>query len=615
MDKFDDNDVNDEYIYKFFTKFYGKLPIELKVAILSHLSIPKILLLKSLINDDETRSLPIKSITKDKIHAGVCRCENIHLENRLSRKEALINTDDIIPIIVHVNTDERCREFDLTRTELTGSAYWFKKVSRSYDFESNADLELSFDEITYSKCEELKEFPGYYNVSGINISELTGTHYLRSLDFSKFTNLEQFQIISNNSLSKLSLSPTIFEKVTDLAIDNVLEEEFYSKFINLKRFDIHIQKGRNLHIASIPRRVETLKITVEHIRIALKSTGGQIIINSSEDWPQHLKHLTLDDSRYLVCNFTEVSKYKLPSYLRTLKTSGFPYGRLLSQLPDSLIDLNMDITRHTIDFEGSSNEQVDFEFPSSLRNINLQLLDVNAKDKTYNLPKGLKTFIAIGCDFKIPFNNFNFNTCNTCLEHLEFENNSIEFTNLYFTNFTKLKVIKLSGCRIDSLTYFTPPSCLKVLELCNNPIKSIDETCPLFNNPARYNMLEKIEISESKISFISSKIDLPINLQSLTIRDAKIQNFCFTPSIVNHKSLRNLWLSRLQSIDFCDDDKSENKCESSIKTLYLGVNSHLHTWCFKDIKKFYLNLETCLGKKIKYESNKISAKHLYFHFD
>ncbi|KAK6465288.1 hypothetical protein DFJ63DRAFT_310387 [Scheffersomyces coipomensis] len=594
------SEYDDYYIYNFFTTYYSKFPIELKIRILSQLSIAKIILFKSFINDNETKGLQIKSITTQKIHDFRCDfCGNNPKGNSISDIIKLVkNTDNIIPIVVHFEErtyQERPKNFSFNHLK--------------YGLQNNADFELMYHHLYYFKCMNLRKFPYKDKVSSISISRLKGDETVMELDLSAFTELKKFRLISNNNILKLKLSPKLFENVTDLAIDNIFDSEFYSKFIYLRNFEIYIQKGRDIEIKLIPRGVITLKIVAECGNVAKHTSGGQVIVNSKEDWPPNLRHLTLGDSYNTDGVFNNAICYS-PPYLTTLIILGYPINEILSQIPITITDL--DLTFAFTLASPASGVKSELHFPPCLQNLTLFGLVLETIDEVYNVPRGVTSFRLVACEFSTSSIDFNFDNCKSSLEWLLFDHclEFFAFANVDYSDFSKLNEIKFSNCGVSSLTNFIPPSCLSSLKISNNPITFIDESCPLFNNEKGYPLLKSIWIEHCQISFISPNIELPLNLNDLIIADDTTKVFYFNSSIARHVSLKHLYLSKLCGFQFCDDVEVSSK-ESNFWWMELNVTDDFFP-THDALNIFYDKLELYFGRTLRYrDQNPTSGIQCY----
>ncbi|KAK6463174.1 hypothetical protein DFJ63DRAFT_312496 [Scheffersomyces coipomensis] len=455
----------------------------------------------------------------------------------------------------------------------------------------------------------LRKFPYADRVSSISISRLIGTESVMNLDLSDFARLQKFRLVSNNSNLKLKLSPNIFENLTDLAIDNIFDSEFYSKFVNLRIFEIYIQKGRNFEIKFIPREVNTMTIVAENLKETKYISDGQVIVHSPEDWPPNLRHLTLDDSNNSDGVFNDAI-CKLPPYLTKLEVAGYPINQILSQIPITVTHLYLTFT-----FPTSGVEKSSLDFPPSLQMLKLEGLVLETTDKIYNVPKGVKSLYLFSCDFSMSLNNLNFDSCKSSLEWLQFANclDFFSLANVDYSEFSRLNEIRFSCCMISSLTNFRPPSCLNSLHISDNPIVSIDESCPLFNNERGYPLLKWICIDDCQISFISPNIELPTNLTDLTITDSTTKVFYFNSSIARHVSLKYLHLSKLSRIEFCDDIHESCK-ESNFSLMDLTVTNDFFSTLPEALSIFYDKLELYMGRTLCNRESKQESGYICYCF-
>ncbi|KAK6465217.1 hypothetical protein DFJ63DRAFT_310317 [Scheffersomyces coipomensis] len=579
---------DDNYIYKFFTFCYINFPIELKITILKHLSLARILLFKSLIKDDETKNLQIRSITTEKLYDVICKhCEKCFQSNSFSDIIHLIKgTDNIIPIVLR--SDESAH-YKLGEQ----NCFSFSHLDEYYGIENNTEFELDFYNLYYSKCMNLTDFPYPNRVSTISILKIIGTETLMELDLSPFSQLKTLRLISKNNMLKLVLSPNVFESVNELAIDNNFDSDYYTKFKNLKIFEIFIQKGRNFYIKSIPRGVITLTIITQYLTMTKETWGGEVLLDSWKDWPRNLRHLSVNDMYNSNGIFKDVIS-KLPPHLSTLTVHGYPINSILSQIPDSISHLNVNFKVPTCNVE-----KIDFDFPSSLQSLTLNGLVLKAIDKIYKVPRGVTSFNLSNCEFSMSLDNFNFDNCKSCLEWLQFDNclDSFSLVNADFNDFTKLNKIIFTKCGIYSLSNFRPPSCLSSLRIFNNPITSIDESCQLFNKERDYPLLRTIWINGCQISLISSNIEFPVNLNELVIVDNTTKVFYFNSSIARHVSLKTIHLSKLSSIEFCDDI-DETCMKSNFSSMSLNVTNDFLPSHPDSLKVFYDKLELYVRKTL-----------------
>ncbi|KAK6462305.1 hypothetical protein DFJ63DRAFT_335639 [Scheffersomyces coipomensis] len=226
----------DEYVSRFFTKLYGKLPIELKIRILGDLEVENILVFQSFINDDEIKYLPIKSITKKKLNYKIdCRNRNgINYETLMGFLE--YRKSIIIPVSINF---------------LMGKHFDVSLIPKLNRFKRNIEFELSFDELTYSTCEELTKFWYSKSVTELKIPIITSDELPKELDFTNYTNLKTLQFVSINTSLTLRLSESAFQTIIDLQIDYFRDGDFINKFINLKCLFVHLQDGSILKIRDI----------------------------------------------------------------------------------------------------------------------------------------------------------------------------------------------------------------------------------------------------------------------------------------------------------------------------------------------------------------------------
>ncbi|KAK6460610.1 hypothetical protein DFJ63DRAFT_337367 [Scheffersomyces coipomensis] len=384
--------------------------------------------------------------------------------------------------------------------------------------------------------------------------------------------------------------------MTDLTIDNAFDGEYYSKFVNLKRFHINVSKGRNFKIEHVPKSVTSLKITVNSTNKFndFDARNGHVKIKARQDWPPQLKSLSLDDSRNKTRAFTDLLN-KLPLNLQSLSICGHSQCQALSQVSESMCELSL---KSTFQILNASHVDLNLEFHSKLTTLSLDNLKMISSTKSCKLPNGLKIFHLFSCDFSLSLNNFKFDNCKSTLKRLRISRykEPFEFINLNFSVFSNLTDICFNSCGIKSLTHFKPPYCLKKLEIYHNPISTIDESCDLFNNENSYPMLQEVLIENCKISKISPNVEWPINLQHLTIKDEKVKEFYFNASIAKHQSLRILTLSKLSAIKFCDCVNVNSK--SNFSQLDLTVTQDFLPTSPYDLLKFYDKVHLFLRKRV-----------------
>ncbi|KAK6459907.1 hypothetical protein DFJ63DRAFT_254714 [Scheffersomyces coipomensis] len=570
---------SDYYIYKFFSVYYPKFPIELMVKILQYTTIQDILLFQSLTKDDETKKLEIKHITNEKLTYEInCkhRFKPFHFINGIANVVALMG-DREPSISVRLDFKE---------------GKYFKRSCLEYieGLPSCFNFELNFDELRYSKYDDLISFIDFTYITSLKILKMTSGERSMKLNFSRLY-VKSFHLVTNLSHIKLTLPS--FEDLTDLSIDNAFEGEYYANLVNLKTFGIYISKGRRFNIEHVPRGVTELKIVVKYVSKSENENCEYVKIKSRQDWPINLKSLTLDDSKNEAGAFKDVFGV-LPSNLIKFSVCGHSFYKFSSQFPDSIIDLHLYSTFSVMDIP-----YVDLQFPSSLENIVFQNLKMIVPNKSYNLPTRLKSFKLDFSDLSLSLNNFNFDHCKSSLKNLQISRyeEPLVFSNLNFSEFLKLTNIELVSCGIKSLSHFKPPRCLKTLQVCRNPITTIDETCDLFNNENGCPLLQSISIKGCQISFISPNIEWPINLKSLVIQDEVPKDFYFNTSIAKHESLETLYLSVLSSFKFCEVDKAIKR-KTKIKSFVLSVTDDFLPTKPYELLKFYDKIHLFLGKRV-----------------
>ncbi|KAK6462698.1 hypothetical protein DFJ63DRAFT_170288 [Scheffersomyces coipomensis] len=591
-----------------------RLIIELvmKIQILSYLSIEDIVLFKSLINDVEIEDVPIKDITKERLrieymrdHDELIHSEELDLEfgsneEKMAMKLLKMHFHHIeqsqLKLQKLIKLNKVCQDIIPIHIDSVNAHHIPLKFLNGFSGESQKfDLILEVENLSHKSISDLDEFSYPDIISGIIITSVPTSDFStdfnidfesKMYDLSRYKNLRLLNVPSFSTYSSI-FSPNLFNTLTDLIINNICEFEYLSHFNKLERLEVEINAEEEFYIKDLPRRISKLKLIVD-------VDVDPVIINSSDDWPPNLKSLSLKDDYCDEPPFVNFQNYDLPSNLTSLDVEGHFLDGLLDKSPVSLTELTLSQESYY-----DNSQLINFKIPHGI--TKLDLTEFNSSNNSLDLPSGLQSFKLFNCNFSMPVNDFNFDHCKSSLRVFEVESykNPISFTNLDFSEFSKLTNISIADCAITSLSSFNPPTCLRYLDIIDNSIKTLDESCPLFNNPSKYSQFVEATFKDCQITRISPNIKWPIHLQDLFISDSCEKKFFFTSSIARHKSLRKLHLGVLSSIHIYDLNITKSGDPSKFEKLTFTFTSDSIPKTKQDYNRFYDKIEFHVGKKIQ----------------
>ncbi|KAK6463594.1 hypothetical protein DFJ63DRAFT_125689 [Scheffersomyces coipomensis] len=614
---------SDEYISRFYKLLFPKFSYDLIVQTLSYLTIPKILLIQSLVNDEYIKRIKINQITKRRLYIEHFSCSGFTPEEfRISERKRRKIFQDILTLIKSYPDNIVPIYFNFFNKFPIGS---INELLRKLE---NYDIALEFDELNYPQCKKLEGYKGSSNVTRISIDTVTLVDrrfptYV-DLNFSNYANLKTFEVQEFINVRSLRLDGS-FESLTFLSIRDIFHEDYLAKFINLKTLCLEFQK--NLNIRKLPRNIISLYL------IPLYEIS-EIFIDSTSDWPQNLRSLsfTISDSAF------NAVRHKLPpylvkleiNYLTKIENSLPQFCYYLSELflnfdddGSNLIDYIADEYFDDVDEEDEESEEesdeyeeyysahdegshgyicVEEVFSNQLQTIDVRSLGLICQSEnqihvSYKLEK-LKLYVT-ECLFSM--DRISFERAKLSLKTLSISINDYKFSlsNLDFSQFSKLSLIYLSGCNIDNLNSFFLPPYLKLLIIKKNHFKSIDSTSPLFNKSYRYPHLQVLLLKSCDVDYISPRINLPTNLKKLSLPHYGTKQVL--RHIIKHKTLTSFNLEKcLSNLNIFDEFVPKRRTGKEKTTHFNQLNLHLKMNYSKiELTKFYDKIEAVFGKRIK----------------
>ncbi|KAK6463584.1 hypothetical protein DFJ63DRAFT_312893 [Scheffersomyces coipomensis] len=564
---------DDTYIETFFNKIFPKFPYDLIVNILQFLSIPEILVLQSLIEDNYVKRIRINQIKK---HRLSIICDSIDFDEEIDKK--FLQIKQMFQTIVRLTKSDPHNIIPVDITFFCESMV-IDCLDDWLDNATNFDIVL----ILYRcHCFELQNYKKSSMITKIYVehSACESSQDFR-LDFSIYSNLKEIEYCCGY-LKSLNLDSS-FETLTSLAIPDIYSQEYLSRFINLKHLKIEFQE--DFHIKKLPRNILTLWLEGLYV-------NSDIIIQSSDDWPKNLNSLSI----IMGANFRSesISSYKLPSNLESLTINSVEVSNIFPEFPSLLRDLEL-----------QSHSKNPLYFSSILemgyRKLVLDgFIPVDDSISSLKVAQGLEelSFVFPSCSFSL--DSIDFEGAKSTLRSLSlaFKNYQCSFTRVNFGEFSKLKSIKLEGCNIE-LENLILPTCLNELEIEFDHFTSIDDNCPLFSNPYIYSRLQSLKFSSCQVGFISPNVSLPINLRTLFIPHCN--DVRFLSNVINHTSLNHFGIWKLTSFEIFDDLEIFNTEGSSNFTTNINkLEFEIYCTPFTDsiIENFYNQIESTFRKKI-----------------
>ncbi|KAK6462348.1 hypothetical protein DFJ63DRAFT_153163 [Scheffersomyces coipomensis] len=576
----------DAYMLNFVFYFFPKLPYDIILHIYSLLTIPHILILQSISHDEYIRSVRIKQITNKRYSFDYPEItERTSPADLISQTKEIIQIKESFKIMINLTRNWPSNIIPV-EIELP-SRFASKLLNELLGDSTNFDLALKFSELDYEDYINLQTSKKSQLVSSIIAYEVSGgsqnsTHGL-DLDFLNYSNLRIFSLEDYDNIDTLNLD-SIFYTLTELTVTNIFEDDFLTKFINLKI--LWINYVQTFYIKHLPRNI--IALTLQNIDYEESSC---IRINSSAEWPQTLKSITFNKIQEYWNE--DVCHCKLPENLEILKYSSADVTwQTLPELPESLIELHFDTL--------SQNElDIDDLFQSKLQFISIQGLTlVHDPNISIEALHGLKVFsVSVEvCDF--PLDSIYFENAKSSLRELSiyFEKQLFPSTNLNFSDFNKLTSISLSGCKIGDLNILELPACLISLEISRDYFKLVDNTCSLFANPPRYHNLLHLKIYG--IKHFSPRVQFPTNLETLRISHyrtrrilSKIMNLKYLTYFEINESVGPMYILD----DFREVASRNTNFISTLKSLEINFGKHsrkvvMDSFCDK--------FENVFGKKI-----------------
>ncbi|KAK6462347.1 hypothetical protein DFJ63DRAFT_153131 [Scheffersomyces coipomensis] len=515
---------NDGYILKFFLRLFPKFPYDIMLKILQLLPIPHILILQSISNDDYTKSLKIQQITNQRFLVDYPIFEKRSTSADFITTRKIFEIKQTFRIMAELT---RSQKENIIPVKIQFSTkYCFRKVfpvkllNELLGDSNNFDLALKLPKLAYKEYIKLQRYKKSLNVSSLTIDEVENRrgHFRNiDLDFSNYSNLNSFGLTTLAHIRSLNLNSVLY-KLTELEIVDCFDVDYITKFVNLKI--LSLQFNDTFYVKRLPRNVITL---------CLKnfSTVCNLIIESSEDWPQNLNSLCM--YIYSSNGLEGVTNNKLSPNLEKLQINCYKSWKSLPELPESLIELK---------FDTSSKEELDI---NELFQLRLPIISikgfklVNDLNTSIEAIDGLEKFSISANDCDFPLDSIYFENAKSSLRDLSvhFWKQSFPSTNLNFSEFTKLTNISLTGCKIINLSVLELPVSIIRLSINDDYFESVDNTCSLFSNPSRYRNLLHLIIYG--IEYISPRVQFPMNLESLEI--SHYRNRKILSKIINLKRL------------------------------------------------------------------------------
>ncbi|KAK6462697.1 hypothetical protein DFJ63DRAFT_313826 [Scheffersomyces coipomensis] len=584
---------------------FGDFPLDLKICVLKFLKIREIVKFRHIINDEEINSLDLRQFKNNpdnhddyldgRLNFEEFKVDSGYYNPRTSKQdrfdyaverleeglEMIRNNDISIPIHIEIGSRD--------------SGYLqnnhFKKL-RCLDCKP-LDIRLSLTDLRCKDCKLLNKFSSPKKVNELIVTLMNHNEYKAfEIDISKFTELKKFDISEiNDDLEiqiKLDYSNNLYHNLTELITYDIFDLREIGKFTNLKTLKLTFKHGKDVFLPFLPRSITKLKLT------SLWGTGV-LHIKSNADCPPNLTYLKLYDDEKPYSPWRDTLAYSFPSTLKTLKIYGEAICSVVTMLPPYLTCLELRFARSY-----SLTQDYDFELPATLEKLQLQNLNITIRgSNNMVLPKRLVECDIGSCNFSFELYRDNLDGSNKYLKYLSVSNDhddddvdGIPLNNLNFKQFSKLTSMDLFYCGISSLTDFRPPLRLEYLKINDNKLSSMDETCPLFNNPNDYPNLTMLDFC-CQITYISPNIKLPVNLESLQIRDDCSKQFCFNTSIVTHQKLTHVCIRQLSSVSF-NVEHIGSEMNTILRELSLDFDENSFPGGKDEIDQFYDKLERVL---------------------
>ncbi|KAK6465906.1 hypothetical protein DFJ63DRAFT_36095 [Scheffersomyces coipomensis] len=578
----------DAYIAKFFKSTFPNFAYDLIIQTFQFLTIPEFLLLQSLIKDDYISSIKIDQITKKRFIAIDSDCS--FGEDKQSVVDDNIIQKENFKILVQAANS--------IPNNLIPVRFWFleifrsKMINESIDCYDNFDIAFQFCDLNYPQYKKLERYrkSSYVTELLIYSIQFIDRKYPNNidLDFSSYVNLRTFKVNRLTNVRSIKLDSS-FETLTDLSTLDKFHEDYLASFINLKNLSLRFQK--NLKIKKLPRSIVTLELKPLY-------EISEIIINSSSDWPEDLRSLSLEISD----SSLDQVRNKLPLQLKSLKISYLStIEKSIPDLPFALNDLELRYSPKVLEDPNLSvfldPKQI---FSSGLETLKIySLILLNESKNQIHVLHGLQKLTIWIRECLFSLDNIILDKAKSSLKYLvlKIDKYEFEFSSLDFSEFSELTSITLMGCNISSLHHFMLPPCLNNLEFHNNHFALIDHTCPIFSDSWRYPNLHYLTFYSCDIDYISPRINLPINLRTLAIPHYQTKRLL--ESILRHNSLTYFNLrNSLTSFDMFDDFISTTrKTKSNIHTMDLNLEDRL-TQDKAGLDEFYDKIEIVFQKKI-----------------
>ncbi|KAK6463583.1 hypothetical protein DFJ63DRAFT_312892 [Scheffersomyces coipomensis] len=574
---------DDFFIATFFNNIFPKFPYDSIVGILRLLSIPEIVILQTLINDDYVKGIRIDQITKQRLTVryrdskkGMDPCLLRSIFQEKFKIKTLFHTITDLTKFEHINPIPV--EFNFQSTKSFPILYLDEFIRNSNSF----DIALNFFMLKYSQFKKLENCKKAMCVSIIRISDIVGKgNQSVDLDLSKYSNLKVFECRYCLNFKSLRLD-SAFNTLTKLIIPDVCDQDYLSKFINLKYLDINFKE--EFVIKKVPRTIVTLCLISYN-------ENSEIIIQSQDDWPKGLESVEFNVFRKAF----EGVIIGLPFYLKKLTimyrdNSEFTVN--LPSLPASLIEFDI-ATLGDYTYMDSTIVSIQGDNLKKLEFFRICLLDDSTKP-VYIAP-GIEEFKFRSGKCSFDLNDLNFEYAKLSLKKLEicFMEKHV-FTQLDFEEFSKLESVILESCIIENLNNLKLPLSLRSLRFRLNHFISVDHSCPLFGDPMKYPNLVSLSFMNCDIDYISTEIQLPKYLQILEVPLSN--NKQLFSKILNHECLTYLRIFPLTSLEYFDKFKdfsiSNSHNNSKIRRLecilpYPASDTDLTVKVYKSIEKAF----------------------------
>ncbi|KAK6465287.1 hypothetical protein DFJ63DRAFT_310386 [Scheffersomyces coipomensis] len=548
--------------------------VDIKIKILKELHLADLLIFMAKLGDDEVTRVPIKWINKNRLEfiflppPTITTINEENLKKYVEKEEAVkkffhqiryINPCVTIPIDIHVFTIDELEYFN--NIFIPTSMY---------------DIKLYIMELDACEFSKLKRFKYLTHVSYLNILDISGDMHANTLDLSKYFKLKRLAIGPNLNVNIKFADEG--KNIETFIADGEFNKEILANLRNLKCF-FYTLGGQSFNTKCLPKSIKYLHIDSDF-------RGGSILVTSLAEIP--LQSIQLESDELMLS-----SPFVFPHSLEYLRLKGIIPDDVWNTLPADLKRLELICTSEDKLYKLTSR----LNLPHSLQYLKIKGMEIKSDmDKEIIFPSSLTNLNITNSSFITPLNAFKFNKdalkSIIISNYRQIGNNNPYYSNINFTMFKKLKIIKFS-CTNLLFCELKVPTTIERIVIHNESIPEISETNSLFHKDSHFPFLAYIEFKDCGIQSISRRICLPRNLRSFTLVDDCLKSFYLNRSMYTNPHLEEMSLGCLQEIDFVQDEESNSNNRTNLKKLIICVPNS-----FKLKAEFYGNFGEYFGRSL-----------------